>query len=133
MEANNRNTTLTDNGPEPFVINLTRAALMNDAYRRALWTGRHLQLTLMSIKPGEEIGMEIHSQVDQFLYIAEGKGMVTMGKNKNTMSYQKPVGTYSGIVIPAGTWHNLVNTGNRSLKLFSIYAPPQHPKGTVQQ
>lgn len=122
---------LTDYGPEPFVIKIDQATRQNNTFRTALWTGTHLQLTLMSINPGEDIGLENHSNVDQFLRIEQGQGLVKMGQNKNNLDFERRVGPGYAIIIPAGTWHNLFNTGNIPLKLYSIYAPPQHPKGTV--
>jgi len=115
------------------VINIDRATIQNNTFRTALWTGKHLQLTLMSINPGEEIGLENHPHIDQFLRIEQGRGLVQMGSSRENLSFQRYVSENDAILIPAGTWHNLVNTGNRPLKLYSIYAPPQHPKGTVHR
>jgi mannose-6-phosphate isomerase-like protein (cupin superfamily) len=129
---NDARITLTDYGPEPFVVNINEAAKQNRTYRTALWTGKHLQVTLMSIRPGEDIGLEIHPDTDQFLRIEQGQGIVQMGKNKNNLSYRKNVYDDSAIMVPAGTWHNVTNTGNVPLKLYSIYAPPHHPPHTVQ-
>jgi mannose-6-phosphate isomerase-like protein (cupin superfamily) len=122
---------LEDYGPYPFVINIEEATMQNDNFRTALWTGEHLQLTLMSIPVGGEIGLEIHPDIDQFLRIEEGEGIVLMGENRNNLDFQERV--YDGFVfiVPAGTWHNLINTGNEPIKLYSIYAPPKHPHGTV--
>ena len=122
---------LKDYGPEPFVVNIEEATKQNNNFRTALWTGCHLQLTLMSINVGDDIGLEIHPNVDQFLRIEEGQGFVQMGRNKYNLDYQRNASDGSAIFIPAGTWHNLINTGNIPIKLYSIYAPPQHPHGTV--
>lgn len=121
----------TDFGPNPFVLNIEEATLRNNYFRIALWTGAHMQLTLMSIKPGEDIGVEMHPNTDQFLRIEQGQGIVMMGNTKENMNFQRRVYDGFAILIPAGTWHNLVNTGRIPLKLYSIYAPPQHPFGTV--
>jgi len=85
----------------------------------------------MSIKPGEDIGLENHPDLDQFIRIEEGEGIVKMGDRKDNLSLQKRVNGEYAFIIPAGTWHNLINTSNVPLKLYSIYAPPQHPPGTV--
>ena len=122
-----------DYGPEPFVINIGQAARQNDTFRTALWTGNHLQLTLMSINAGEDIGLENHPNLDQFLQIEQGQGIVRMGLSRENLDFQRKVGRGYAVIIPAGTWHNLVNTGNVPLKLYSVYAPPQHPKGTVHR
>ncbi|MCA0984086.1 cupin domain-containing protein [Halobacillus yeomjeoni] len=123
--------TLTDYGQDPFVMNINEATLQNDTFRTALWTGEYLQITLMSIGVGEDIGLEIHPDLDQFLRIEQGEGVVEMGENKNELNYVREVYDDDAIVIPAGTWHNLTNTGDVPLKLYSIYAPPNHPFGTV--
>lgn len=127
----NNGNLLTDYGGKPFVVNINEAAKQNDTFRTALWTGTHLQLTLMSLNSGEDIGLEIHPNVDQFLRIEQGQGIVQMGKSKNNLNFRRRVYDDSAIFIPAGTWHNLTNTGNIPLKLYSIYAPPNHPFGTV--
>ncbi len=124
---------LKDYGPEPFVINIEEATIRNNNYRTALWTGCYLQLTLMSINVGEDIGLEVHPKVDQFLRIEEGQGVTKMGKSKHELDFQRHVSDGFTIFIPAGTWHNLINTGDRPLKLYSIYAPPNHPHGTVHE
>jgi mannose-6-phosphate isomerase-like protein (cupin superfamily) len=124
---------MADYGPMPFVVNIDEVTRRNQAFRAALWTGEHLQLTLMSIPPGGEIGLEIHPHVDQFLRIEEGKGLVRMGSRKDRLVYEEMVSDDFAIIIPAGTWHNLYNTGKEPLKLYSIYAPPQHPRGTVHE
>jgi len=122
---------LTDYGSEPFVVNINEATKQNNKYRTALWTGKHLQVTLMSINIGEDIGLEIHPNVDQFLRIEQGQGIVQMGKSKDNLNFKRNVYDDFAIMIPAGTWHNVTNTGNIPLKLYSIYAPPNHPFGTV--
>jgi mannose-6-phosphate isomerase-like protein (cupin superfamily) len=123
----------TDYGPEPFVVNINEAAKRNENFRTALWTGEHLQLTLMSINVGEDIGLECHPDVDQFIRIEEGQGLVLMGENKNRLGFRANVSEDFAIIIPAGTWHNVINTGCNPLKLYSIYAPPQHPWGTIHK
>ncbi|RSD28437.1 cupin domain-containing protein [Mesobacillus subterraneus] len=122
---------LKDYGPNPFVININEATRLNNTFRTALWTGSHLQVTLMSIDVGGDIGLEMHPDVDQFLRIEQGQGIVQMGKTKDNLDFQRNVMDDSAIMIPAGTWHNVTNTGNSPLKLYSIYAPPNHPAGTV--
>jgi mannose-6-phosphate isomerase-like protein (cupin superfamily) len=128
---NNGNFTITDYGPNPFVVNINEVTKQNNTFRTALWTGSFFQVTLMSLKVGEDIGLEMHSDVDQFLRIEQGQGIVRMGKTKDNLNFERNVYDDSAIVIPAGTWHNLINTGNVPLKLYSIYAPPNHPFGTV--
>lgn len=124
---------LKDYGPKPFVVNIEEATKQNNAFRTALWTGKHLQLTLMSINVGEDIGLELHPDLDQFIRIEEGEGLVKMGDKKDRLDFQEKVYDDFVFIIPAGKWHNLINTGNKPIKLYSIYAPPQHPKNTVHE
>ncbi len=124
---------LRDYGPYPYVVNINEISKENPNFRLALWTGKHFQLTLMSINVGEDIGLEIHPNTDQFLRIEEGRGIMQMGPSRNQLTFERNVGDDFAIFIPAGTWHNLTNTGNTPLKLYSIYAPVQHPYGTIHQ
>ncbi len=122
-----------DYGPEPFVINLKNAALQNNYFRSTLWTGRNMQLTVMSLLPGEDVGLEAHKGVDQLLYVEQGVGEVRMGSSKDKLNFQRYVYENYAIIIPAGKWHNLTNIGNTRLKLFSVYSPPEHPHGTIHR
>ncbi|MCC5910593.1 MAG: cupin domain-containing protein [Clostridiaceae bacterium] len=124
---------LKDYGPKPYVVNIEEATKQNDYYRIALWTGEYLQLTLMSINVGDDIGLEVHDDHDQFIRIEEGQGIVKMGDRKDKLHFQAKVYDDYAIFIPAGKWHNLINTGCTPLKLYSIYAPPEHPRGTVHK
>lgn len=133
---NNRNTgniILSDYGPRPFVVNIDQATKQNNNYRTALWTGNHFQVTLMSINVGDDIGLEVHPTTDQFIRIEEGQGLVQMGDSKEKLDFQEMAYDDYAIMIPAGKWHNLTNTGNATLKIYVIYAPPEHPYGTVHE
>lgn len=129
----NNNYILKDYGSRPLVFNIEEAAEQNNTFRTVIWTGSHMQVTLMSIDVGEDIGVENHPNLDQFLRIEQGQGLVQMGYQQEDMNMQASVFEDDVIIVPAGTWHNLINTGNRPLKLYSIYAPPQHPYGTVHE
>ncbi|MDU4960307.1 MAG: cupin domain-containing protein [Sporomusaceae bacterium] len=120
-----------DYGPKPFIIKIAQATKQNETFRTTIWTGNYMQLTLMSIPEGSEIGLECHPHLDQFIRIERGVGLVEMGYRKNRMHFRKNVGADCALFIPAGTWHNLINMGRSPLKLYSIYAPPEHPKGTI--
>ncbi|WP_461614786.1 cupin domain-containing protein [Clostridium sp. Marseille-QA1073] len=126
-------TELKDYGPEPFVVNIDEATKQNNTFRTVLWTGNYLQLTLMSIDVGDDIGLEIHPHVEQFIRIEEGEGIVKMGDSKYDLNFLRKVYDDFAIIIPAGKWHNIINTGNKPLKLYSIYAPPHHPHGTIHE
>lgn len=122
---------LTDYGQRPLVVNIDQATKQNNTYRTALWTGKHLQVTLMSINVGDDIGLEVHPTTDQFIRIEEGQGLVQMGESKENLNFQQMANGGYAIMVPAGTWHNVTNMGNTPLKIYSIYAPPKHPYGTV--
>src|SRR5690625_1562817 len=122
-----------DQGKKPYVININEAAKLNNNFRTVIWTGEHLQVTLMKIEVGEDIGLEVHPDVDQFLRIEEGQGFVQMGNVRNNLYFQRNVFDDDAIMVPAGTWHNITNTGNIPVRLYTIYAPPEHPFGTVHQ
>ena len=123
----------TDQGRRPFVVDIEKATKQNNTFRTAIWTGKHLQVVVMSLRVGEDIGLEVHPTVDQFLRIESGQGKVQMGESKNRLTFERRVSDDDAIMVPAGTWHNLTNTGNKPLKLYTIYAPPEHPFGTVQR
>lgn len=129
----NRYSASMDYGREPYVVDIDAATMQNNNYRTALWTGEFLQLTLMSLEPGEDIGLEIHEDHDQFIRIEQGQGLVKMGDSADNLDFRKKVYDDYAVFIPAGKWHNLINTGDEPLKLYSIYAPPEHPFGTVHE
>ncbi|WP_326511469.1 cupin domain-containing protein [Clostridium intestinale] len=133
LERSDSQMNLMDYGPEPFAGNIEEMTLENNNYRTALWTGKNLQVTLMSINVGEDIGLEVHTTHDQFLRIEEGSGIVQMGDSRENLDFQRRVKDGFAIMVPAGKWHNVINTGDTPIKLYSIYAPPQHPRGTVHQ
>ena len=122
---------IRDYGCEPFVFNINHATNMSENFRTTLWTGRYMQLTLMSIPVCDGIGVEMHPDADQFIRVESGRAKVYIGSCRNNLQEQACVDGNYAILIPAGTWHNIVNVGNRPLKLYSLYAPPQHPFGTV--
>lgn len=124
---------IRDYGCEPFILNINHATGMNENFRTTLWTGQHMQLTLMSIPVCGEIGVEMHPDVDQLIRIESGRAKVYIGTCRNNLAEQSCVDSNYAILIPAGTWHNIVNAGKRPLKLYSLYAPPQHPVGTVHR
>ena len=125
--------TLKDYGAEPTVLNIDAYTMSNPNFRTALWTGTLLQVTLMSIPVGGEVGLEKHPTTDQFLRIEEGQANVLMGDTEESLTYNKTAEKDFAIIIPAGKWHNIINTGNKPLKLYSIYAPVQHPHSTVHK
>ncbi|MBH1980675.1 cupin domain-containing protein [Candidatus Saccharibacteria bacterium] len=124
---------MTDHGDDPYVVDIQEATVENSTFRTALWTGANLQLTVMAIEPGDDIGLEVHDDHDQFLRVEEGTGFVQMGPNENELNFEANAEDDFAIFVPAGTWHNITNTGDIPLKLYSIYAPGEHPRGTVHE
>lgn len=114
-----------------WVGDIEQETLQNETFRTVVWTGEHSQLTVMSIQPGDDIGKEVHPDHDQFLRIEQGSGRVEMGPSEDEVDFTEDVGADWAIVVPAGVWHNVVNTGDGELKVYSIYSPAEHPPGTV--
>lgn len=129
----NQHPVIRDFGANPIIFNIEHVTAMNQNFRTTLWTGQDMQLTLMSIPVRGDIGVEMHPDVDQFIRIESGNAKVYMGNSRNSLQEKAHVDGRYAIIIPAGTWHNIVNIGNRPLKLYSIYAPPQHPFGTIHR
>ncbi len=123
---------MQDHGPNPYVVNIEELTLQNETFRTAAWTGANMQMTLMTIQPGDDIGLEVHEDHDQFLRIEQGLATVLMGANEAELDSWDAEDDYA-IFVPAGVWHNVVNTGDQPLKLYSIYAPAEHAHGTVHE
>ncbi len=116
-----------------WVGNIERDTVENDNFRRVLFTGDRVQLTVMRLAPGEEIGVEMHDHLDQFLRIEQGSARVTFGPSADQVDEEHDVEDDWAIVVPGGVWHNVINTGAGELKLYSLYAPPEHPPDTVHR
>lgn len=111
-----------------YLTNIEKKSLENEYFREVLFTGPHSQLVVMSIAPGEDIGMETHKDVDQFIRIEAGAGKAILNGEEHNLE------DGSAVVIPAGTQHNIVNSSrSKPLKLYTIYSPPEHPHGTVHK
>jgi mannose-6-phosphate isomerase-like protein (cupin superfamily) len=123
----------TDYGPQPYVADVGRLAAQNQNFREAIWTGEYLQMTLMCIPVGRDIGLEIHCDTDQLIRVEQGRAIVKMGDCKERADIQECLGCGDCVFIPAGTWHNVINAGRMPLKVSSVYAPPNHPRGTVER
>ena len=128
-----RHPEIRDYGDGAFIFNINHATERNENFRTTLWTGKYLQLTLMSIPVCGEIGVEMHDDVDQFIRVESGRAKVYTGDCQCNLRERACVDGNDAILIPAGTWHNIVNVGRSPLKLYSLYAPPQHPAGTVHR
>ena len=122
-----------DYGALPYVVDIEDLTISNDKFRVTKWTGKNLQMTVMSIPAGGEVGLEKHDTHDQFIRLEQGSAKVVMGLVKDNLDYSKEATADFAIFIPAGYWHNIVNNGQEDLKLYSIYAPCEHAKGTIHE
>lgn len=116
-----------------WLDNITKVSLDNTNFRTVVYTGKHTQLTLMRLTPGEEIGWESHGDLDQFLRLEQGRARVEFGRSKDAIDETHEVEDDWAFIVPAGVWHNVVNIGTEDVKLYSLYSPPQHPDGTVHR
>ena len=123
--------TIEDIGPRPQSFDLEQATRDNEKYRSVAWSGRYLQLTLMSIPPGGDIGLEVHPETDQFIRLDAGRGRVEMGSAKDRLTMRQEVSDGWCVLIPAGTWHNITNIGSEPMQVYAIYAPAHHKPGKI--
>ena len=112
---------------QPYAADLKHLTKENANFRQVVFTGTHSQLVLMSIEPGEEIGLETHENVDQILYVVDGEGTATLDGSEH--EFEKG----AVLCVPAGMQHNVINPGDEPLRLFTIYSPPQHAPGTIEK
>lgn len=123
---------IEDIGPQPNAFDIERATKDNANYRSVAWSGRYLQVTLMSIPVGGDVGLEAHPQTDQFLRLDAGHGLAQMGVAKDQLTFEQEVSDGWCVLVPAGTWHNITNTGKTPMQLYAIYAPAHHAPDNVQ-
>jgi tRNA nucleotidyltransferase/poly(A) polymerase/mannose-6-phosphate isomerase-like protein (cupin superfamily) len=121
----------TDMGKNPYVVDIEDLTVSNTDFRNTKWTGENLQMTVMAIEPNQNIGVEVHTDGDQFLRVEKGQGEVYMGRSKEKLDYVKKIKDDTAIFIPAGFWHDIKNTSTIPLKLYVIYAPVEHQSGKV--
>ena len=114
-----------------WVGDIERETLDNTTFRTVVFTGEHTQLTVMRLAAGEDIGREAHHDRDQFLRIEQGQARIELGRTEDAIDETHEVADDWAVIVPAGVWHNVVNTGTGELKLYSLYSPPEHPDGTV--
>jgi mannose-6-phosphate isomerase-like protein (cupin superfamily) len=124
---------IEDNGPGPNAFDIESATRENELYRIVAWTGRYLQVTLMSIPVGQSIGLEAHPETDQFLRVDSGRGRAVMGPAEDRLDFQQDVSDGWSVQVPAGVWHDVINTGDGPLRLYVVYAPVHHAPGIVQR
>ena len=124
---------MTENDKKVYVLDMEEETKNNTNFRTTLWTGEHTQLTVMSIPVGGEIGREAHHDVDQFLRVEAGAAKLLTGADKDSVSETGELQPDTAALIPAGTWHNVVNIGDSDLKVYSLYSPAEHAPGTVHK
>ena len=122
---------IKDIGPEPQSFDLEEATRDNRNYRTVAWSGRYLQMTLMSIPPGSDIGLEVHPDTDQFLRLDAGRGRAQIGPAKDQLTFDREVSDGWCVLIPAGSWHNVTNIGDEPMQVYAIYAPAHHNPGNI--
>lgn len=121
----------SDHGDGFFTVNIEDYTRGNTNFRTTVWTGQNMQMTLMEIPVGGDIGAEIHTTVEQFIRIEEGEGEVFLGDTEEEMVSVAKISDDEIIFVPLNKWHNIKNIGDKPIKLYSIYAAPEHAKGTV--
>lgn len=114
-----------------WTADIEKLTVENTNFRTVVYTGEHAQLTLMSLKVGEDIGWEAHNNLDQFLRLEQGTARLDLGSTEDKVEESQEIAADWALIIPAGTWHNVVNTGEDEVKLYSLYSPPEHAPGTV--
>jgi mannose-6-phosphate isomerase-like protein (cupin superfamily) len=122
-----------DIGPKPQAFDLEQETRDNENYRTVAWSGRFLQVTLMSIPVGKDIGLELHPDTDQFLRLDAGRGRCQMGRSKDQLTFDQEVSDGWCILVPAGMWHNVTNIGDEPMQLYAIYAPAHHKPGKIHK
>lgn len=125
--------TIQDIGPKPQSFDIEGATQENRNYRSVAWSGRYLQVTMMSIPVGGDIGLEMHAETDQFLRLDAGSGLAEMGPARDQLTFRREVEDGWCIMVPAGTWHNITNTGDEPMQVYTIYAPAHHAPGRIQK
>lgn len=123
---------IADNSRQPNAFDIETATRENENYRTVAWTGKYLQVTLMSIPVGSSIGLEVHPETDQFLRLDAGRGKCVMGDSQDDLDFEQEVSDGWSIQVPAGTWHDVINTGDEPMQVYAIYAPSHHAEGIVQ-
>ena len=116
-----------------WIDDIEKVTVENSTFRTVLFTGEHTQLTVMRLAPGEDIGREVHPNLDQFLRIERGQARVELGATEENVDETHDIADDWAVIVPAGVWHNVVNTGTGDVKLYSLYSPPEHPDGTVHR
>ncbi len=116
-----------------WLDDIEKITVENTDFRRVIHTGENSQLVLMSLKPGEEIGWEAHSDIDQFLRLEQGQARIEFGSSSERVDETHEVEDDWAVIVPAKTWHNVINTGDTDVKLYTIYSPPEHADGTIHK
>ena len=122
-----------DFGGKPCLIDVRNEVLSNQNFRKVIWTGEYLQATVMCIPAGGEIGLEMHDDLDQLVKVESGCANVYVGECKHHVKCLGKINSNYAVLIPAGTWHNIINACSCPLKVYTVYAPPNHAVGTIHK
>ena len=122
-----------EHGGEVYYLNVEKSANKNHNYRESVWTGKYLQMTLMSIPYSQSIGVECHKDTEQYIRIEHGYALLMTGDDEKCLNNMQKLYRGDAVFVPAGVWHDIVNVGRCSLKISSVYAPPHHPRCTVEK
>jgi mannose-6-phosphate isomerase-like protein (cupin superfamily) len=118
---------------KPFALDIEKGTMENENYREVSWTGEYMQLVFMSIAPGGKIDLEVHNELDQFIRVEQGKAQILLGENRDELNIEKNAEEDWAVLIPAGYWHIVENTGKTPLKIYVLYSPASHPEGIVHE
>lgn len=122
---------IKDIGPKPQSFDLEAETVANTNYRTVVWSGKYLQVTIMSIPVGEDIGLEAHPETDQFIRLDGGRGRARMGPSEDELTFDQEVSDGWCVLVPAGSWHNITNIGDEPMQVYTIYAPQHHAPGKI--
>ena len=124
---------IADVGPRPQAFDLEAETLENPNYRTVAWSGKYLQVTLMSIPVNGVIGLEKHGETDQFIRLDRGRGRAQMGSAEDDLTFDQEVTDGWCVLVPAGSWHNVTNIGDEPMQVYTVYAPQHHKPGKIHQ
>ncbi|MBG9980949.1 cupin domain-containing protein [Facklamia sp. DSM 111018] len=123
----------SDRGKKPVVENIVDWTKANENFRTTVWTGEKLQMTLMTIEPDDEMGLEVHKGIDQLYVIVSGNGTCQVGPAKDNFEVETEISEFSAVFVPANMWHNIINKGSEPLKMYTLYSDTDHLPGTVHK
>lgn len=122
----------SDFGGKPFIVDMHKASIHNEHFRSTFWTGKKMQLSLMNIQPGLDLGLGMNPVEEDFFLVESGHGVIHLGEHSDVLPINQPIYPDSAIFVPAGTWRNIINTGTEPLKLYNMSSAPYYECSSVQ-